>query len=186
MLSQKGTSLIELLIALTLFGIIMAAVTSAYTLQRRTLAVQEQVNLMTAQAQTSMDLLSREIRAAGTNPFGIALTAVTYDVNQLRLQSDHNGDGDILDADEDVIYRFDAANRRLLRDSGTGNEVVADNIELFQWTYLDQNGNPTATSANIKQLAMTIRSRTARPDRRYTQNSGYRTYTLTSRIGLHN
>lgn len=186
MLSQKGTSLVELLIAMTLFVTIMAAVTSAYTLQRHTLAVQEDVNLMTAQAQTAMDLLSREVRTAGTNPFGVALTAVTYDVNQLRLQSDRNSDGDLLDADEDVIYRFDAANRRILRDSGTGTEVVADNIELLQWTYLDQNGNPTAMSANIKQLDMTIRSRTARPDRHYTQNGGFRTYTLTSRIGLHN
>jgi prepilin-type N-terminal cleavage/methylation domain-containing protein len=186
MLAQKGTSLVELLIAMALFGVIMAAVTSAYTLQRHTLAVQEQVNLMTAQAQVAMDLLSREVRSAGTNPFGVALTAVTYDVNQLRLQSDHNGDGDILDTDEDVIYRFDAANRRILRDSGTGNEVMADNIELLQWTYLDKAGNPTMISADIKQLDMTIRSRTARPDRRYTPNGGYRTYILTSRIGLHN
>ena len=186
MFSQKGTSLVELLLALTLFGVILAAVTSAYTLQRHTLAVQEQVNLMTTQAQVSMDLLSREVRSAGTNPFGVALTAVTYDVNQLRLQRDHNGDGDIFDTDEDVIYRFDAANRRILRDAGTGNAVVADNIELFQWTYLDKDGNPTMSSAEIKQLELTIRSRSARPDRRYTQNGGYRTYLLTSRIGLHN
>ena len=186
MRSQKGTSLVELLIAMTLFSTIMAAVTSAYTLQRRTLAVQEQVNLMTAQAQTSMDLISREVRSAGTNPFGIALTAVTYDLNQLRLQSDHNSNGTILDADEDVSYSFDAANRRILRNAGTGNAVVADNIEVFQWAYLNQSGTPTTMSANIKQLDLTIRSRTASPDNRYPYNGGYRTYTLTSRIGLHN
>src|SRR5919198_1295799 len=95
----------------------------------------------------------------------IALTPVTYDVNQLRLQSDHNSNGTILDADEDVSYSFDAANRRILRNAGTGNEVVADNIEVFQWAYLNQSGTPTTMSANIKQLDLTIRSRTASADR---------------------
>jgi prepilin-type N-terminal cleavage/methylation domain-containing protein len=187
MLSQKGFSLVELMIAMSIFGVVMAAVTNAFMLQRRTLSVQEQVSTMTEQAQTSLDLIAREVRSAGMNPLGTAApTPVTYDINQLRLQSDRNGNGNLLDPDEDVIYSFDGPNKRILRNSGTGNEIVADNIELFQWAYLDQAGVATAVQANIKQLDLTIRSRTARPDRHYSANGGYRTYTLTSRIGLHN
>ena len=185
MLSQKGFSLVELMIAMSIFGVVMAAVTNAFMLQRRTLSIQEQVSTMTEQAQTSLDLIAREVRSAGMDPLGTAgLTLVTANINQLELQSDRNLNG-VRDPDESVTYRFVAADKRIIRNAGT-DEIVADNIELFQWAYLDQAGNVTTDPTKIKQLDLTIRSRTARPDRHYSANGGYRTYTLTSRIGLHN
>jgi hypothetical protein len=57
-----------------------------------------------------------------------------------------------------------------------------EDIDVFTFQYLDESGTATTTSANIRQIQITITSRTAKSDPNYTSNGGYRTFTLTSLI----
>jgi type IV pilus assembly protein PilW len=179
---EDGFTLIELLIAMAMTGMILTAIFTFAIGQRHYLATQEQVNQMVQAARAAMDMLTHEIDIAGYNPTKAAFSGVTYDAAQLQLRADVNGDGAADDADENIIYTYDGSARRILRNTGDGNEPLADHIQAFTFEYLDANGNPTIISANIRQLRMSITARTAKPDRNYATNGGYRTYTLTSLI----
>jgi len=175
--TQCGFTLIELLIAMAISGVVLGAISTIFISQRSTYALQEQVTEMTQNARAAMEALMREIRMAGFNANG-AFNGITYHATQLRILSDFDEDGFTTGVDEDVTFSHDAVNYQLTRDVGGGGQPMADRIETFTFQYLDGAGNPTTSSALIRQLQITIVARTTKPDARYPRNGGYRTYTL--------
>ena len=91
-----------------------------------------------------------------------------------------NGNGVVTDANENITYSYDSSSKRIVRNTGGGNQPVAENVQSFGFEYLDALGDLTTTTANIRQIRLTITVRTSKPDPQYTTNSGYRTFTLTS------
>jgi type II secretory pathway pseudopilin PulG len=69
---------------------------------------------------------------------------------------------------------------------GGGRQPLADNIESTQFDYLDANGNPTATPANIRMVRVTVRARTESSDPRFKGGDGYRRRQIASNIYLRN
>jgi type IV pilus assembly protein PilW len=189
---ESGFTLIELLIAMTIGLIILTALSSTFLMQRKIYDVQEQVAEMVQTARAAMDMMSREIRMAGyaptggtmqrSDPIGAKFVGISYDANKLQIYADLNGDEDTDDSNEGITYTYDAANLQIDRNTGGGDQPFAENIDDFKVLYQDADGNTTSTTANIRQIEITITARTARPDRDYSANSGYRTYTLTSFI----
>jgi type II secretory pathway pseudopilin PulG len=186
--NHAGTTLVELLIAMAIVGLIMGAITSMFAKQRKAYAVQEQVAAMTQQAQAAMELVSRELRAAGTNLTGATFTPVTYSPTQLEIRSNlGNNNNTTDDPNEHVIYAHDAAARRITRQDGVNvAEVVAETIQAFNFAYLKKDGSPATLSSDIRAVRLTITARTAAPDSGYKTNGGYRTYSLISVITLRN
>ncbi len=86
-----------------------------------------------------------------------------------------------------VSYQVNGA-RTLLRDenTGAGGQAVADNIDNLQFGYLDANGNPTASNANIRAIQVTLRARSDRSDPDYKADGGYRNRQIASSIHLKN
>jgi len=208
---ERGFTLIELLIAMVVALVLITSISSAFISQRKIYATQEQVAGMIQTARASMDMMTREIRMAGYDPTGtlqrsdpteaggITFVGIPYNTDQLQMVTDNNnnagnyltGDGDTGDPNEDIRYRFyDAADadypNQLKRRTGAGFfQPFAENIEAFTFAYLDADGNATTTTADIRQIDITITARTAIPDPDYsdpTYSDGYRRYTLTSRI----
>lgn len=66
---ENGFSLIELLCAMGIFMVVLAAISSVFIIQRKSYDVQEQVAEMTQGARSAMDMLSTEIRLAGCEFF---------------------------------------------------------------------------------------------------------------------
>ena len=63
--NNRGFSIMEMLIALFLTGIITTAVFQAFTTQQRHYAVQDDVTTIQQNARASIDELTRQIRMAG-------------------------------------------------------------------------------------------------------------------------
>ena len=183
---ERGATLIELFITLTLLGIILAAVCTSFISQRKAAAVQSQRGVLIQQAQAAMDLLTRELRRAGTHPTGATFTPVTYSATQLEIRADLDGDGNTTGPDEHLIYAYDSAHKQITRDAGNGAQPLVDNIRAFTFQYLDSAGSATTVSSAIRQLQISITAQTAAHDPRYTANNGYRTFTMTSLINLRN
>ena len=183
LLNERGTvTVAELLAAIVMTAAAMGAMYSMMIAQNQVFSAQDRAVEMEQTARTIMNMISRDLRMAGYNPVrGISFNGITYDPVQLHIQADLNGNGVRTDPNEDITYSFDAANLRLLRTAPNGL-IVFQNIQTFTFSYLDTNGNPTATSADIRQVMVSIKARAANPDPTYPENNGYRTLTLQSRV----
>ena len=189
---ERGFTLVELLIAMTIGLIILTALSSTFLLQRDIYDDQEQIVEMVQTARAAMDMMTGEIRMAGydpkgtmqrSDPTGAKFVGIPYDANKLEIYADLNGDEDTDEPNEYIKYTMDSDFPfEIRRDTGGGRQEFALNIQSFTFDYFDSNGNSTTTTANIRQIKITITARTSKPDRNYTPNSGYRTYTLTSYI----
>ena len=189
---EHGFTLVELLIAMTIGLIILTALSSTFLLQRDIYDDQEQIVEMVQTTRAAMDMMSGEIRMAGydpkgtmqrSDPTGAKFVGIPYDANKLEIYADLNGDEDTDEPHEYIKYTMDSDFPfEIRRDTGGGRQEFALNIQSFTFDCLDSNGNLTTKTANIRRIKITITARTSKPDRNYTPNSGYRTYTLTSYI----
>ncbi|MEA3428733.1 MAG: hypothetical protein U9Q84_05890, partial [Thermodesulfobacteriota bacterium] len=69
------------------------------------------------------------------------------------------------------------------RKTGNGYfQPFAENVQSFTFDYLDSAGSATTTTADIRQIKITITARTSKADADYSANNGYRTHSLTSLI----
>jgi hypothetical protein len=64
---------------------------------------------------------------------------------------------------------------------------VADSIESVQFTYMDENGNPTATAADVRMIRLAVTARTKDADPDYKGGAGgYRRRVITTNIQMRN
>ena len=175
---DPGFTLIELLVVLSIQGILLAAVLTTFTGQITAYDLQEQLNAMQQNARAAMSLVIREARTAGYDPAGAGFTGLTYHPDRLIIAADHNGDGDLSDSNERVVYSHDPAQLKLKRDTGGGGQPVAEEVQDFTVEHLDAAGNPTTVAADIRRIRITVTARTSKRDPRYRLNGGYRTHTL--------
>ena len=191
---ERGFTMVELLIAMTIGLIIMAALSSTFLMQRKIFDVQDQVVEMVQNARAAMDMITREIRMAGYDPTGAMqrsdptnadFVGIPYDANTLQIYADLYGNENTGDPNEDIAYTYDAANLQIDRNTGSGDQPFAENIQSFTFEYFDSDGNPTTTTAAVRQIKITITAITTKPDPDYTDptyEDHYRRYTLTSVI----
>jgi type IV pilus assembly protein PilW len=178
---ERGFTLVELLVAMALAGIVLGALGTTFLSQQKAYDVQEQISEMVQTTRAAMDMMTREVKMAGydPNPASAGIVGITYDAGQLQILADLNGDADTTgDPNEQIIYTHDAANDQIDRDTGGGDQPFAENIEAFTFDYLDGSGTDTTTTADIRQIRLTITARTTKPDPDYGLNFGYRRYTL--------
>jgi type IV pilus assembly protein PilW len=190
---EKGFSLIELMIAMALSGIVIGAIYNLYIGQSRSYVIQDQVAEMQQNARVAMDMMVRDIRMAGFDPTreaGAGFVAATS--NSIQFTADRNSDGDLDDADEDITYSLydsndaDTLDDDLGRDTGGGNQPVAENISSLTFSYFDEDGNSTADLSQIRSVEITLTAQTAERDPDYTPNGGYRTRTLETVVKVRN
>ncbi|MFH0781614.1 MAG: PilW family protein [Pseudomonadota bacterium] len=162
--SQKGFTLVELMIALFLSGILLAGLGVAFKSQQDVYIAQEEVAEMQQEIRAGLEIMLREIRNAGHDIDPAKLTAgVGFSVAgpfQIQFAMDLTGsatgdpDGDILDANENVAYRLStdvdangitdagALDQSLGRDTGGGLQPLTNNIHALGFAYAyDSNGD---------------------------------------------
>jgi len=189
--TNQGFTLTEFLVAMAVSGIVMTAIYSTLRSQQKTYTKQEQIVAMQQELRAAMYLMEREIRMAGYDPTGWATaeiqTATIDTIDTIRITQDitdnagaGHSDGDTGDTNEDITYAlFDAdgdGDTDLGRNdvNGVGNQAIAENIDALNFVYLDQNGTPTTSLAEIRSVQVTILARAERADRGYTNDIMYK------------
>jgi type IV pilus assembly protein PilW len=188
---EKGFTLVEILVAIAISGVVMAGIYSAYYTQQRSYEVQEQLVTVQQNLRAAMYFMEREIRMAGLDPLRSAGAAIiAADSNDLRFTEDvgdgtgGDPDGAIAVEEENIRYYLeDNKLRRATIDAGTGDPIVqtlAENMEALDFVYLDTDGGiiPTPVSAanlpNIRSVQIAMVAKSAKPDPRY---NGTQTFT---------
>jgi len=191
----RGFSLVEMLIAMAVGLVVLGAMYGVFTIQSKTFGNQEEIVAMQQSVRAGMDMMAREIGMAGYDPLLVNydtdstnnFSGVTVNASQLQIRADLDGSGAIdATSQENTVYAFDAANKRITRNIGAGAQPFVENVDAFIFEYLDRSGNVTAISSDVRRIRITITGRTAKPDPSYSANGGYRTYTLTSVVAPRN
>jgi hypothetical protein len=178
-LDERGAgSIAEVLAAIVVSTMTMAALYQITVMQDKVYSAQNQIAEMEEIAETAKSMMMRELDMAGYRPVPTAVfDGITLDATQLRIQADLNGNGVTTDTREDIIYRFDAINRRIVRIADS-KQISFPNIQTFSFSYIRQDGAAATTSADIRQVNLTLIARTEKPDPEYKINNGYRTLRL--------
>jgi type IV pilus assembly protein PilW len=157
---QKGFTLIELMVAIAISGMLMAVVAMAYTGQSRSNnAVQDMASLQ-QDLRSALQLMAREIRMAGYNPDKISGAAspqfLTATATTLQFSQDTNGDGDTLDANEIVRFALSgtAPDTSLGRATGVAGVLMpmATNIDQLAFEYLLEDETWTQAPADLTDI----------------------------------
>ncbi|MDD3259548.1 MAG: prepilin-type N-terminal cleavage/methylation domain-containing protein [Smithellaceae bacterium] len=198
----KGFTLIELMIAMAVGLVLLAAVYSVFLVQNKELRNQEQITEMQQNARMAMEMMSRDLMMAGYGPSTLTrctgttpttkpasspyscLGIVVANINFVSLSADLNGNGVLTDAGENLTYdRYESptgsGNYALGRTSnGTKNPVV-DNVSALTFTYYKADGTVTDDLSLIRNIKISITTRTANVD---PSTGNYREFTLTSTV----
>jgi type IV pilus assembly protein PilW len=169
-LNQAGWTLVELMVALAMAGIVMAVICSAYISQVRGAISQATMLDMQQTARAALEIMKNEIRTAGCDPTrkaGASILRATAAEFSFTMDLENNSglpkpDGDTDDANESVRYALNRdANRDgqadripcdLGRDTGGGLQPFAENIDALNFVYLDEDGNPLAAGFSLDQI----------------------------------
>ena len=158
MADRRGLTLVEMMVSLSLFGVVMAVVFAFMTGTRDSYEDTRAKVHYQQSVRAVVSLLTMEIRAAGCDPGNAGFDRFfTADDNEIRCRSDLNGDADITDLspDEDITYTFNPGSGELSRDNGNENIIILRGLTNLQFTYLDSNGdelNSTPLNAADRDL----------------------------------
>lgn len=192
-LQQSGFTLVELLIAMAMAGIVLGAVYSTYKSQQDTYVVQEQVVEMQQNLRAVIYMMGRDIRMAGYDPTGSDLFGFVADLpspndaqgaitdttgpvySSIAFTMDLNdADGAVDDLDdEQSAYRINAGSLEKFSASNDAWQMVADNVDALDFVYLDQNGATTTTLEDIGSIEITLVVKTGRIDKKFTDTQTY-------------
>jgi type IV pilus assembly protein PilW len=183
LLSEKGFTIVEILVAVAISSVVMAGVYSSYSFQQKSYVIQEGVAGAQQNLRSALYFIEREIRMAGCDPTetgGFGFSAAT--ATSIQFTEDI-GDGatppglpnGALENGEDITYTRNVADLTLTRQTagGGGPQVVADNIEALNFEYYDKNGAVIAVPVTavklpeIRSVQISMISRTENTDPTY-------------------
>jgi len=168
---QQGFTLVELLVAMAMAAIVMAALYSSFKSQQDSYVSQEVVAEMQQNLRAALYMMARDIRIAGYDPSELADAGIvsagpnsinfTFDIND-GIDNDADGtvdeidepiisDGDVADANENITYSLDttdANNPKLVRDAGGGDQPVSDYIDEVGFAYAFDNDGDDQVDAS--------------------------------------
>ena len=171
--NEQGFTLTELMVAVLIAAVVMTGMFMLYRNQQRSYVLQDQVAAMQQNLRSALYFMAREIRMAGCDPSGMAGAGIQiWTANQIGFSMDIRGkdeddppDRDTSDPNERVLYLLadgdgDGSADDLVRNTGGGNQMVAENIDLLNFAYLDNQGNGAVLASQIRSVQITIRAKT--------------------------
>jgi type IV pilus assembly protein PilW len=181
---ERGFTLVELLVAMALLGIAMTAIYAAYFSQQKSYVVQTQVVAMQQNLRAAMHMMTSDIRMAGydkenAGSFGLVSPlpdgqgAVNATNIAFTLDFDQDGNLDNLTDTEMIAYRLNNNNIEKY-GAASGWQIIARDIEVLNFIYLDANQAETADLSSVRFIEVSVLARTARADLDYENNNIYR------------
>ena len=194
--SVAGFTLIEVMIAVTIGLLMLAAVYSVYAGLIRSYTTQNVAADIQQNVRAGIDFIAEDIMMAGLDPNNTAGSGfeVASSAN-LRFTSDRNLNGTIDNTDsERITYAYDGVNRMLnqclYEGSGSDDwELFFDNVANLTFSYRDASGTdlgdpvPAGDLADIRMVVISLTIQ-APAGREGTINRTYTTQIRCRNIGL--
>ena len=155
--NKQGFTLIEILVAMIIFGIALTAIYSVLSSVRKSSTMNEVNSRVMDRLRTGIGIMEHDIRMAGLDRYKSAGAGIQWQPElpsniKLHFTADLNKNGIIDVANpidgiqeddlERITYMYNPASKSLeqcLSDGATNCDVVAENVENFEFTYLDED-----------------------------------------------
>lgn len=191
---NAGFTLIEVLIALAISGILLGGVYAQFTSQQDSYQAQDQVVEMQQNLRAGISYMTKELRMAGYDPYSSG-TAGIETANSTRVVFTYVADDDGLDNDNadgdndsdtgvdepgelqtttfDLYDAYGDGDDDIGRQVGGVKRAIAENIEELEFRYLDAGGAVTTDLDDIKTVQISLLARVGKPDRNFSNNKTY-------------
>ena len=165
--AERGFTLTEFLISSIVVMILAAGLFTMLTDAQSTSGYQTEVLTVMENTRVAMNIIGRHIAQTGNNPLEATFTPLTIvNGSQVRLCADLTGsaggdtgdpDGDILDANESIIVRYNQTRKSIELIDGNGTvQTLADHISGFSLQYLDAAGASTTVATDVRVIRVNI------------------------------
>jgi type IV pilus assembly protein PilW len=181
-LKQRGVTLIELLVALVIFGVVIGAIYRLFVAQTRAYTVQDQVVEVQQTVRSVMEILLRDLRMAGYDDDNTASTVtIPIPIATPVQASDITVSYEYYDS---ILAQYQRHTVRYWRDAGSSTlfrqctinavaeaaEPLLENVDALTFTYgvdTNEDGNVdnwvAATGVGVSKVIAVRISLTARP-----------------------
>ncbi len=171
--SEKGFTLVEMIVTVIVLGIVLVVVNQVFFSTTRLYGNTSVRANQQMSARAGLSVMANELRTAGCDPSfppaGIQ-GVLSAQSDTVHVQSDLSGDGAIQMAEpsEDVMYYFDANQQAVMRDPGTGPQIMIPNVSACVFTYFDGNDNAliaplnAANRGRVRSIGINITTQTQR------------------------
>jgi len=154
---QQGFTLLELMVAVAISGMLIAVVAMAFTGQSKSYNAGQDITSLQQEMRSALQFMAKEIRMAGYDPTGSSgAKIITANATTFEFSQDLTEDGDTNDADESIRYATYVNGdgiKCLGRKSGAGvSQPVAENIEQLMFEYYLDNDTWTRAPASLKNI----------------------------------
>lgn len=167
-MSEKGFTLVEILIAMAVSLIVLGALIGNFIMQHNTYRQQAEVTEMQEYVRAGIEMMTRELLMAGYNPAGAPGTGIlSADFDSIQFAADLDEDG-VIDTDEDITYTLDTVDRQLTRNG----QPLAENIpqDGLDFIYYDENNSELldtplspADLARVRRITIWLKGETKSP-----------------------
>jgi type IV pilus assembly protein PilW len=154
-LNRKGVTLIELLVALVICGMVAAGIYQVFIAQGKAYTVQEQVTEVQQSVRSAMEILLRDLRMAGydsdnlLSTITIASPLANFGDNAIAVNYEYYDKTLAQYQKHTVGYWRDGGSSRLIRqltvnDVATPQETLLENVEDLHFMYgvdVDDDGS---------------------------------------------
>lgn len=169
MSSAAGFSLLELMIAMTITLVVMAAASTLLTASLRTRTRENLRSDALADAQRALNIMSREIANSGfgLNDNGIVwadchpLSSTDTVPSSIRVRANLvNTDLLTSSQDEDITFAYQPASFSIVRwdnNVAANRMILASHVDALSFKYYDAAGNPTfASLASVVKISVLV------------------------------
>jgi len=186
---NQGFTLVELLIAVAIAGVVMGGIYSVYVSQETSYAALAQVTALEQKVRAAMFFMQRDISMAGCDPTDRADAGIlTAGSHSIRFTEDLNGDGDPNEYNEDITYSLYTSKdgiQKLGRRSPykknnhfVHNQPVVEGVDALDFVYLDAAGTvlatPVSDPSQIRSVQITLVVRADKADPHFSNATIYR------------
>jgi prepilin-type N-terminal cleavage/methylation domain-containing protein len=169
-----GFSLVEMLIAMLILGVLTASLFPLLNDFQREAAYRSETQAVLDNIRVAVETLEKYIRQAGNDPHGAGFQGITIISDRaVAIQSDLKGshgsdkgdpNGDIDGSDETVTLRFNPANQSVEIVAGGAAQIVCNHVSDLKFRYYDSDGNLTTDGSRVRRIAVTISGLADRPN----------------------
>jgi prepilin-type N-terminal cleavage/methylation domain-containing protein len=150
---DRGFTMIELMVALAVSSIIMAAIYSVYATLARSYTTQNVAADVQQAVRATVDFIAEDIMMAGLfdytedyiNPPEIS----TAGSQIMTFTGDRNMDGDTDDEYEDLTYWLDGTELKQTDNNSGVEETFIENVVNFEFRYFRENAGDTPTDNDL-------------------------------------